>query len=218
MYAIARIAGKQFRIEPDTNVKVPRLPVEEGAKYEIADIIMTSDGQKVQLGQPTLSGIKVVAKVISHGRDPKVIVFRKKRRKGFKVTKGHRQGFTLLHIEKIQGLEAKVAKPKAAAKPKADEKPKAAPKPKAEVKPKAAPKPKAEAKPKPEAKPKAAPKKKAPAKPKAEAKPKTPAKPKAEAKPKPAAKPKAPAKAKTAAKPKAPAKKKTTKSEKSKGE
>jgi len=160
MYAIARIAGKQFRIEPELNVKVPKLDLEEGSSYEISEILMTSDGKKIQVGTPLIEGLKATAKVISHGRDPKIIVFRKKRRKGFKVTRGHRQGFTLLHIENIQGL---TAKPKAAAKPKKAAKPKEAPEPeaKAEAKPKVKPKPATKAK---AAKPKTAAKLKAPAK------------------------------------------------------
>ncbi len=175
MYAIARIAGKQFRIEPELNVKVPKLDVEEGSSYEISEILMTSDGKKIQVGTPLIEGLKATAKVISHGRDPKIIVFRKKRRKGFKVTRGHRQGFTLLRIENIQGLTAK---------------PKAAEKPKKEAKPKEVPEPEAKAEPKAKAKPKAPVKRKAPAKPKPASKAKA-------AKPKTAAKLKAPAKKKT---------------------
>jgi large subunit ribosomal protein L21 len=173
MYAIARIAGMQFRIEPDLDVKVPRLSAAEGSSYEISEILLAVDDGTVQIGQPTLKGVKASAKIISHERAPKIIVFRKKRRKGFEVRKGHRQRYTLLHVEKIQGL---TAKPKAEAKPEAATKPKATAKPKAEAKPKAA------AKPKTVAKPKAAVKSKASTKPKAAAKPKAPAKPKAEAK------------------------------------
>ena len=159
MYAIAKIAGKQFRIEPDHNLKVPRLSVQEGSTFEIAEILLASDGGKIKIGQPVLKGFKATAKVVSHGRDPKIIVFRKKRRKGFKVTRGHRQGYTLLHIEEIQGL---TAKPKAAEEPKAEAKPKPTAKPKTTAKPKAAAKPRTAAKPKTQAKPKSSTKKEAP--------------------------------------------------------
>lgn len=158
MYAIARIAGKQFRIQPDQTVKVPRLDAEEGSAFEIDQILLMSDGEKVQIGQPILKGITAQAKVMSHGRDPKVIVFRKKRRKGFKVTRGHRQGYTLLRVESIGGL---APKPKEKKKPEAEAKPKAAPRPKA--KPKAAPKSKTVAKAK-TVKPKTVAKAKSPAK------------------------------------------------------
>jgi len=114
MYAIARIAGKQFRIEADETIKVPKLPLEAGATCEISDILFATDGEKSQVGAAT-RGIKVIAKVISHGRDDKIMVHRKKRRKGFQVTKGHRQGFTLLRIDRIEGLGEK---PKAKAKAK----------------------------------------------------------------------------------------------------
>ena len=168
MYLIARIAGKQYRIEPNTNVKVPRLDLEEGSSFDIEEVLFATDGAKATIGVPLVQGIKAKAKVVEHGRDPKIIVFRKKRRKGFKVTRGHRQGYTLLHVEDIQGL---TAKPKAKPEPKKEAKPKAAPKKKEEAKPKAAPKKKVEAKPKTAAKPKADAKpKKAPAKKKTEAK------------------------------------------------
>lgn len=148
MYAIARIAGKQFRIEPDLEVIVPRLSVQEGSTFEISEILLTADGDRVQIGQPILEGVTASARVVSHGRAPKQIVFKKKRRKGFEVTKGHRQGYTLLRVEKIQG---------AAKKPKAELKPEVTVMPRAKSKAKA--KKKAPAK-----------KKKAPAKSKSRAK------------------------------------------------
>jgi len=152
MYAIARIAGKQFRLETDATIKVPKLPLEVGDTYEISDLLFITDGQKARIGSDA-KGLTAIAKVIRHGRDDKVMVHRKKRRKGFQVTKGHRQQYTLLHIEKIGDLavEKPAAKPKAEpkmkAKAKAPSKPKAKPKAKAETKIKAKPAAKA-AKPK----------------------------------------------------------------------
>lgn len=138
MYAIARIAGKQFRLETNETVKVPRLPLEVGAAYEITDLLFITDGQKAKIGSDA-RGLTAIAKVIRHGRDDKIIVHRKKRRKGFQVTKGHRQPYTLLQIEKIGDLatEKPAGKPKAEAplkkaKPKTE--PKAKAKPKAKVK------------------------------------------------------------------------------------
>ncbi len=131
MYAIARIAGKQFRLETDTTIKVPKLPLEVGDTYEIPELLFITDGQKARIGSDA-KGLTAIAKVIRHGRDDKIIVHRKKRRKGFQVTKGHRQPYTLLHIEKIGDLAAE----KPAAKPKVEAPPKKA-KPKAEPKAKA---------------------------------------------------------------------------------
>ena len=212
MYAIARIAGKQYRIEPDQDVKVPLLDAKEGSTYNIEDILFAVDDKGVQVGDPLVKGVKIKAKVVSHGHFPKITVFKKKRRQGFKVTKGHKQDFTLLHVEKIEGLTGvakKAEKPKKEAEPKKEAKPKA--KPKVEAKPrKAAPKKpaaktKAEAKPAEEKKAKAPAKKKAGEKPKAKAEEKKPAAkkekaPAKEAKPKPKAKPKAKTEAKEPAK------------------
>jgi large subunit ribosomal protein L21 len=128
MYVIAKIAGKQFRLEPDARVQVPRLKLDEGATYDVEEILLAVDSGGTRIGTDALKGIKAKTKVVSHGREPKVVVFRKKRRKGFKVTKGHRQGFTLLQVEKIEGMTSKTAPaekstkkaaPKKAAKPKA---------------------------------------------------------------------------------------------------
>ena len=149
MYAIARIAGKQFRLEMDTTIKVPKLPLEVGDTYEISDLLFLTDGQKARIGSDA-KGLTAIAKVIRHGRDDKVMVHRKKRRKGFQVTKGHRQQYTLLHIEKIGDFAAE----KPAAKPKAEPKTKA--KPKAPSKTKAKPKAKVEPKTKAKAPAKAA--------------------------------------------------------------
>jgi large subunit ribosomal protein L21 len=152
MYAIARIAGKQFRLETDTTIKVPKLPLEVGDTYEIYDLLFLTDGQKARIGSEA-KGLTAIAKVIRHGRDDKIIVHRKKRRKGFQVTRGHRQQYTLLHIEKIGDLAAQkpAAKPKAEAPPK---KSKSKAESKAKAKPKAEPRAKTSSKAK-AAKPKA---------------------------------------------------------------
>ncbi len=114
-YAIARIAGKQFRIEPDMKVKVPKLPLEVGATYEIAEVLMTADGEAAQVGLPLAEGITARATVVEHGREEKIMVHRKKRRKGFRVTNGHRQQYTVIHIDSI-GAAAEKPKRKRAKK------------------------------------------------------------------------------------------------------
>lgn len=138
MYAIARIAGKQFRIEPDRTIQVPKLPLEEGSSYEISDILFATDGQTSHVGADA-RGIKVIAKVLSHGRDDKIMVHRKKRRKGFEMTKGHRQDYTLLHIEAIEGLGTQPQ-----ARPAVEAEVEGEPEIKAKAKPKAKPKAQAE--------------------------------------------------------------------------
>lgn len=129
MYAIARIAGKQFRIEPAERIRVPFLPLEVGTTFEIKEILLTSDGDKIQVGNPLVESITALARVEAHGREDKIIVFRKKRRQGFRVHKGHRQRYTQLYVESIGGVTAQTTPkepPAVEVKPKA--KPKAKPK------------------------------------------------------------------------------------------
>jgi len=101
MYAIVQIAGKQFRVEKDMKVKVPLLHSEVGENVSFDQVLLLGTDGEVKVGQPVVEGAKVDAKVVEHGRDKKVIVFKKKRRKGYQVKNGHRQQFTKIHIEKI---------------------------------------------------------------------------------------------------------------------
>ena len=154
MYAIVEIAGQQFKVEKDQQVYVHRLEAKEGSKVEFDNVLLIDNGGKIAVGAPAIEGAKVTAKVLQHLKGDKVIVFKKKRRKGYKVKNGHRQYMSQIQIEKIDEKGAKKA---------------AAPKKEAAVKTeaKAEPKAKKEAAPKVETK-KAAPKKAAA--PKAEAK------------------------------------------------
>ena len=95
-FAIIKAGGKQFRVEKGAKVRVPSLKDEVGASVELA-VMATAD----KIGAPLVDGAKVTATVVDHGREPKVVVFKKKRRKHYKRTKGHRQGFTTLKIESI---------------------------------------------------------------------------------------------------------------------
>jgi len=145
MYAIVEIAGQQFKVEKDQQIFVHRLDNKEGAKVEFDNVLLIDNKGKVNVGAPAISGAKVTAKVLGHMKGDKVIVFKKKRRKGYRVKNGHRQAFTQIEIQSIveKGATAKKeakAEPKAAAK-KAPAK-KAAPKAKAA----SAAKPKATAK------------------------------------------------------------------------
>ena len=101
MYAVFRTGGKQFRAEPGKKIRVPSLDVEPGESISFDDVLLTSDGKEVQVGAPTLDGAKVTAEVVRHGRDKKLIVFKRKRRKGYRRKQGHRQGFTELRVDEI---------------------------------------------------------------------------------------------------------------------
>jgi len=101
MYAIVDIYGKQFRVEKDLILKVPFISEEVGKSVDFEKIILVMDDKKVKVGQPTVKGAKVSAKILEHGREKKVTVFKKKRRKGFQVKNGHRQHYTKIQIENI---------------------------------------------------------------------------------------------------------------------
>ena len=99
-FAIIRAGGKQFRVEAGATLRVPSLKEDVGASVEL-EVLATGAGKETKLGAPLVDGAKITAKVIDHGRATKLIVFKKKRRKHYKRTKGHRQGFTTLKIESI---------------------------------------------------------------------------------------------------------------------
>jgi len=103
MYAIVDIAGQQFKVEKNQQIFVHRLPSDEGSKVEFNQVLLVGDNGKVQVGTPTVSGASVSAKVLSHLKGDKVIVFKKKRRKGYQKSNGHRQQFTKIQIESIKG-------------------------------------------------------------------------------------------------------------------
>ena len=133
MYAIVEISGKQFKVEKKQKLFVNRLDVAEGKKISFDNVLMVNDGSKSSVGTPNVSGVQVDAKVIKHLKSDKVIVFKKKRRKGYKVRNGHRQAITEIEISDIlTGVSKKTTAKKAEAPKKAESK-KAEPK-KAEVK------------------------------------------------------------------------------------
>ena len=123
MYAIVEIAGHQFKVEKDQKVYVNRLQTEEGKKVSFDNVLLIGDGDKVTVGAPAIDGAQVSAKVLKHLKGDKVIVFKKKRRKGYRVKNGHRQSLTEIVIESIASSGAKKETKKA--EPKAE---KAAPK------------------------------------------------------------------------------------------
>ena len=101
MYAIVDIYGKQFKVEKDLILKVPFISEEVGKSVNFEKIILVMDDKKIKVGQPLIKGAKVSAKILEHGREKKVTVFKKKRRKGYQVKNGHRQNFTKIQIENI---------------------------------------------------------------------------------------------------------------------
>jgi large subunit ribosomal protein L21 len=99
-FAIIRAGGKQFRVEQGATVRVPSLKQDVGASVEL-EVLATTDDKESRLGTPAVEGARVTATIVDHGRAPKIIVFKKKRRKHYKRTQGHRQGYTTLKIESI---------------------------------------------------------------------------------------------------------------------
>ncbi|MGJ5642688.1 50S ribosomal protein L21 [Formosa sp. S-31] len=109
MYAIVEIAGQQFKVEKDQKVFVHRLASEEGDAVSFDNVLLIGDGDNVTVGAPAIDGAQVSAKVLKHLKGDKVIVFKKKRRKGYRVKNGHRQALTEIVIESIAASGAKKA-------------------------------------------------------------------------------------------------------------
>jgi large subunit ribosomal protein L21 len=103
MYAIVEIAGQQFKVERGNKVYVHRLDANEGAKVEFDKVFLIEDDGKISIGSPTVDGAKVAATVIEHVKGDKVIIFKKKRRKGYQKWNNHRQSFTQILIQGILG-------------------------------------------------------------------------------------------------------------------
>ena len=125
MNAVVEISGKQFKVSKDTKLYVHRLDAKEGAKVSFENVLLLDNGKNLLVGTPNVKGASVEAKVLKHLKDDKVIVFKKKRRKGYRVKNGHRQALTEIVIEKVsektvkpkvvkKAVENKVDKPKKA--------------------------------------------------------------------------------------------------------
>ena len=103
MYAIVEIAGQQFKVAKDQQIFVHRLDQKEGDKVSFDNVLLVDNDGKVKIGAPAVKGAKVDATVIEHTKGDKVIVFKKKRRKGYRKRNGHRQQFTSIKIDNIKG-------------------------------------------------------------------------------------------------------------------
>jgi large subunit ribosomal protein L21 len=101
MYAIIQTGGKQYRVEKGSNIYVEKLVVEPGKEVVFDSVLAISDGDKVKVGNPTLKGAKVLAEVLDQTKGPKVIIFKKRSKKGYKKTIGHRQSLTEVKIKDI---------------------------------------------------------------------------------------------------------------------
>ena len=102
MFAVFKSGGKQFRAEPGGQLRIPTIQAEPGDSVTFDEVLLASADGEVTVGAPTIDGAKVTAEVIRHGRDRKVIVFKRKRRKGYRKKQGHRQGFTEIRVEEVQ--------------------------------------------------------------------------------------------------------------------
>ena len=128
MNAIVKISGKQFKVAKDTKLFVNRIDAKEGSKVSFDDVLLIDNGSKVIVGNPVVKDASVEAKVIKHLKDDKVIVFKKKRRKGYRVKNGHRQSLTEIIIEKVTEKTAKAKPAKKSEESKVPKAKKAAPK------------------------------------------------------------------------------------------
>lgn len=101
MYAIVEIAGQQFKVEKNDEIFVHRLEAEPGMKVEFNQVLLLDEGGKISVGKPLVEGSLISAEVMEHVRGDKVVIFKKKRRKGFQKESGHRQDFSKIRIEDI---------------------------------------------------------------------------------------------------------------------
>ena len=121
MYAIVNISGKQFKATEGARVRIPLQTGDAGAKLTFDNVLLVHDGSSTQIGAPTVVGATVTATVVDHGREKKILIYKKKRRKGYQRKNGHRQWFTEVEIQKIQATATKTKKPAKKAEPKVEE-------------------------------------------------------------------------------------------------
>jgi large subunit ribosomal protein L21 len=102
MFAIVQTGGKQYRVEAGDVIVVEKLATEAGAEIVLDKVLLVGDGENVTIGRPVVAGAKVTAQVVSQAKGPKIIVFKKRSKKGYKKTQGHRQKYTELKIKEIK--------------------------------------------------------------------------------------------------------------------
>ncbi|MBI3247566.1 MAG: 50S ribosomal protein L21 [Deltaproteobacteria bacterium] len=100
-YAVIRTGGKQYRVSPGELLRVESLPGEVGGEFAFSEVLLTSIDGAVQVGTPLVTGVTVIARIVQHGKEKKILVFKKKRRKNYRRRRGHRQHFTAVQIKDI---------------------------------------------------------------------------------------------------------------------
>lgn len=103
MLAVIKTGGKQYLVEPGKKLKVEKLKEEEGKEITFDQVLLIGEGDEIKIGTPFIEGAKVKAKILSHGKDDKVIVFKYKPKKRYQIKKGHRQPYTEVEIIKVEG-------------------------------------------------------------------------------------------------------------------
>lgn len=103
MRAVIKTGGKQYRVSEGDVLKVEKLEGEPGARIELSEVLAVGEGEGIKIGTPTVAGASVTAEILGHDRDKKVIIYKKKRRKGYDKRTGHRQPFTSIKIQEIKG-------------------------------------------------------------------------------------------------------------------
>ncbi|MFH0901224.1 MAG: 50S ribosomal protein L21 [Pseudomonadota bacterium] len=98
MYAVVKTGGKQYRVEEGVKIQVEKIPGDEGSTVELGEVLLVADDSGVRVGKPLVDGVKVVARITAHDRGKKLVVFKMRRRKGFRKKNGHRQPYTALEI------------------------------------------------------------------------------------------------------------------------
>ena len=117
-YAIVETGGMQFRMEPGKQIDIPKVEKKQGSKLRFDRVLLISDDKGIEVGTPVVKNVSVSAKVVEHGRGPKIAVYKRKRRKGYEKRTGHRQDFTRVLVESV---DRKAPRPKKQAKQKAAE-------------------------------------------------------------------------------------------------
>lgn len=102
MYAIINISGKQYKTQIGSRLRIPRQKLETGSKLTFEDVLLFSDGENTKIGNPNVKGVSVNAKILTHARDKKVLIYKKKRRKGYQRKNGHRQWYSEIEINDIK--------------------------------------------------------------------------------------------------------------------
>ena len=103
MYAVIKTGGKQYRVEPGQTIRVEKLDGDAGTKVDIKDVLLVADGDNVRVGAPVVSGVSVAAEIVGQEKGDKLVVFKFRRRKAYRRRNGHRQSYTALKINGING-------------------------------------------------------------------------------------------------------------------